>query len=48
MFCALLQATTDDEEVWEKRFEEMMWTANVHFITEERDLLPLVDRSRDV
>ena len=48
MFRELLQATMDDEEVWEERFEEMMRTANIHFITEQRDLLPLLDRSRDI
>ena len=38
----------ENDEVWEEMFEDMMQTAGVHFITEERDLLPLVDRSRDV
>ena len=44
----LQQTETEDDEVWEEMFEDMMLTAGVHFITEERDLLPLVDRSRDV
>lgn len=33
--------------VWEEKFQDMLQSAQVHFITEERDLLPLVDRSRD-
>lgn len=47
MFNQLLQSESEDCEVWEEMCENMMQTAGVHFITEERDLLPLVDRSRD-
>ncbi len=48
MMRQLQQTEGEDDEVWEEMFEDMMQTAGVHFITEERDLLPLVDRSRDV
>jgi hypothetical protein len=47
MFNQLLQYEIENGEAWEEMFENMMHTAGVHFITEERDLLPLVDRSRD-
>jgi hypothetical protein len=47
MFHQLLQAEIDDGGEWDEMFEDMMQTARVHFLTEERDLLPLVDRSRD-
>ena len=48
MFNELLQSEIKDCEVWEEMFEDMMQNASVHFITEERDLLPLIDRSLDV
>ena len=47
MFNELLQSEIKDCEVWEEMFEDMMQTAGMHFITEERDLLPLFDRSQD-
>ena len=48
MLHELLSGTVDEEDSWEERFEDMMQRVEVHFITEERDLLPLVDRSRDL
>ena len=48
MLHELLHGPMDDDDTWEERFEDMMQTARVHFITEDRDLLPLVDRARDV
>lgn len=48
MFCQLQQSQTDDDQAGEEMFEDMKQTVGVHFITEERDLSPLVDRSRDV
>ena len=42
-----VQADIQEGESWCETFENMMQTVRVHFITEERDLLPLVDRSRD-
>lgn len=47
MFRQLVQADMEESEGWDEMFEDMMETVKVHFITEERDLLPLVDRSRD-
>lgn len=47
MFNQLVRSDIKDDEVWEDFFEDMMQNVNVHFITEERDLLPLVDRSCD-
>jgi hypothetical protein len=41
------KADIEGGERWGEMFEDMMQTVRVHFITEERDLLPLVDRSRD-
>lgn len=32
---------------WDELFEDMMQTVRVHFLTEARDVWPLVDRSRD-
>lgn len=48
MFRQLLQSERDDGETWEEMFEVMLERMGVHFITEARDLLPVVDRSRDV
>jgi hypothetical protein len=42
-----VQANMEEGDRWDEMFEDMMQTVRVHFITEERDLLPLVDRSRD-
>lgn len=42
-----VQAEIGEGERWDEIFEDMMQTVRVHFITEERDFLPLVDRSRD-
>ena len=42
-----VQADIEEGDRWEEMFEDMMQTVRVHFITEERDLLPLVDRSRE-
>jgi hypothetical protein len=47
MFNQLVKSENEDEEVWEEMFEDLMQNASVHFIREERDLLPLVDRSCD-
>jgi len=47
MFRQLVWSDFHDGVVWEEMFQDMMQTARVHFITEARDLLPLVDRSRD-
>ncbi len=47
MFNQLVQSDKENDEVWEELFEDMMQNVNVHFFTEERDLLPLVDRSCD-
>ncbi len=41
MFNELVRSDIENEEVWEEMFEDMMQTAGVHFITEERDLLPI-------
>jgi hypothetical protein len=46
MFSQLMESELSTG-IWVERFQDMMQTAQVHFITEERDLLPLVDRSRD-
>lgn len=48
MFHELQRGPMEDDDSWEERFEDMMQTVSVHFVTEERDLLPLVDRARDV
>ena len=48
MLHEVLLGPMDDDDSWEERFEDMMQTASVHFIIEDRDLLPLVDRARDV
>jgi hypothetical protein len=42
-----IQADIEEGERWEEMFQDMMQTVRVHCNTEERDLLPLVDRSRD-
>ena len=42
-----VQADIEEGERWDEMLEDMMQTVRVHFITAERDLLPLVDRSRD-
>ena len=47
MFDQLIKSEIENDDVWDEMFEHMMQTASVHFITEERDVLPLVDRSRD-
>lgn len=42
-----VQANMEEGARWDEMFEDMMQTVRVHFLTEERDLLPLVDRARD-
>ncbi|MEO7860631.1 MAG: hypothetical protein ABIU05_09320 [Nitrospirales bacterium] len=42
-----VQADIEGGDRWDEMFEDMRQTVRVHFITEERDLLPLVDRSRE-
>ena len=42
-----VQADLEEGDRWDETFEDLMQTVRGHFITEERDLLPLVDRSRD-
>ena len=39
MFRQLVWSEFIDRGVWEEKFQDMMQTARVHFITEERELL---------
>jgi hypothetical protein len=48
MFNQLVQWEIETDEAWDEMFEDMMQTARAHFVTEARDVLPLIDRSRDV
>jgi hypothetical protein len=43
----LQQSETDDDQAWDESFEDMMQSVRALFMTEERDLLPLIDRSLD-
>ncbi|MEO6307612.1 MAG: hemerythrin domain-containing protein [Nitrospiraceae bacterium] len=47
MILELQQAEGDDDQAWDEFFEDMMQLVRALFISEERDLLPLVDRSLD-
>ncbi|MEO7859367.1 MAG: hypothetical protein ABIU05_02810 [Nitrospirales bacterium] len=44
----LQQFDLDDDHAREELFEDMMQTVDAHFITEARDLLPRMDRARNV
>jgi len=44
----LQQYNVDDGRAREELCKDMMQTIDAHFITEARDLLPCIDRSRDV
>ena len=46
MILELRHSEGDDDQARDEFFEDMMQSARVLFMTEERDLLPLVDRSR--
>jgi len=41
----LQESEADDDQEMDEAFEDMMQTVRAHFITEERDLFPLVKRS---
>jgi hemerythrin superfamily protein len=43
----LQQSETDDDQALDEFFEGMMQTVRAHFVTEERDLFPLVESSLD-
>ena len=45
MIRELQVAESDDDQSWDELFEDMMETARVLFVTEEQDLLPLIDDS---
>ena len=47
MIFTLQQSEADDDQAWDEFFEDMMQSVRALFVTEERDLLPLVDRSCD-
>ena len=48
MILELQQSEGDDDQALDEFFEDMMQSVRALFISEERDLLPLVDRSLDV
>jgi hypothetical protein len=41
------QSETDDDQAWDEIFEDMMQSVRALFVTETRELLPLVDCSLD-
>ena len=43
----LQQSETDDDQAWDESFEDMMQSVRALFTIEERDLLPLINRSLD-
>ncbi|MDR4480597.1 MAG: hemerythrin domain-containing protein [Nitrospira sp.] len=43
MMTELQQAETDDDQALDEFFEDMMRTVRAHFLTEERDMLPLLE-----
>jgi hypothetical protein len=43
----LQQSEPDDRQAWDNYFKDMMQSVRALFMTEERDLLPLIDRSLD-
>jgi hypothetical protein len=45
MILQLQQTEGDDDQARDEFFEDMMQSVRVFFMTEERDLLPLVDRA---
>jgi hemerythrin superfamily protein len=47
MIHELQQSETDDDQASDEFFEDMMQTVRTHFVTEERDLLPLAGKSLD-
>jgi hemerythrin superfamily protein len=47
MILELQQFEGDDDQAFDELFEDMMQSAQALFMTEERDLLPLVNRSSD-
>lgn len=47
MIHELQRSETDDDQALDEFFEDMMQTVLAHFITEERNLLPLAERSLD-
>jgi hypothetical protein len=47
MILELQQSESDDDQAWDEFFEEMMQSVRALFKIEERDLLPLADRSLD-
>ena len=48
MILELQQFEGDDDQAMDEFFEDMMQSVRALFMTEERDLLPLVDHSLDV
>ena len=44
MIDELQQAENDDDELLDEFFEDMMQTVRAHFIAEERDLFPLLNK----
>jgi hemerythrin-like domain-containing protein len=44
MIDELQQAENDDDESLDAFFEDMMQTVRAHFIAEERDLFPLLNK----
>jgi hypothetical protein len=47
MILELQQFEGDDDQAMDEFFEDMMQSVRVLFMTEERDLLPLIDHSLD-
>jgi len=47
MIFTLRQTEADDDQALDEFFEDMMQTVQAHFVTEERDLLPLIAPSSD-
>jgi hypothetical protein len=47
MILALQQSEGDDDQATDEFFEDMMQSIRTLFMIEERDLLPLIDRSLD-
>lgn len=43
MMTELQQAETDDDQALDEFFEDMMQTVRAHFLTEERDMFPLLE-----
>jgi hypothetical protein len=48
MILELQQSEGDDDQAFDEFFEDMMQSVRALFISEERNLLPLVDRSLEV